>query len=124
MNVDNLKFRVWDKAERKMLLWDTSEFLRNNFYRLLADKANKYEFMMWSGQLDDLGAEVYEGDIIRMLNYKCPPNVVQFIPSAFVRVYSINNKTYTNLLGAKCKMIGNIHQHALVINKEKQTPPA
>ncbi len=112
-----IKFRAWDKQQKKMLFdtlggisKDGSIFLGNEGYF-------KGILMQFTGLKDKNGVEIYEGDIIRSgslkLNFKIEFGMVS---QGFYAV-PLNRRKYTSiLLGRmavicyKLEIIGNIYE--------------
>ena len=64
--MNNIKFRVWDKEENKMISGDSfafEEYVPLN--DLFHNNSKQFIFMQYTGAYDIYGKDIYEGDIIR-----------------------------------------------------------
>lgn len=72
--MNNLKFRVWDKANKEMLKIDFIDFFLEEIRVLENDgscfsmKFSDVEIMQSTGLFDKSGVEIFEGDIVQYLD--------------------------------------------------------
>jgi len=67
-----LKFRAWDKWQKKMLAPHDGDFIG---WHGPSNWKSCYEVMQFTGLLDSAGVEIYEGDIVRHKYYTAPQKV-------------------------------------------------
>lgn len=120
-----IKFRAWDKTRKTMLrveLWDFNKGVDNvdkdgkGYY---TENFENLEIMQFTGLLDKLGKEIFEGDIVK---YKTEDNhefaeEVVFENGAF---YPISEDCYEDQT-EDFEVIGNIYENANLL-QDNQKP--
>lgn len=131
-----IKFRVWDKQEKKMLQWGSGVIAINHQLSVETVPSGKLlkhsdiELMQFTGLLDANDREIYEGDIVLTENeqqgaHPCEESyegVVTYQGDAFHIVQSHDTYTPTlkNITIQHIEVIGNIYENSNLINEVKQ----
>jgi uncharacterized phage protein (TIGR01671 family) len=135
-----IKFRVWDRQERK---WDTPAeedvhvdedgkicvpyYDKEGTFLYSVDESSRHSVMEYTGLKDKNGKRIYEGDIVRIDGLKTNPFMVKFGPfkdrsdAGYSTIdsygwYYSSDKLEFNLRNAEVgdtsvvEIIGNIHQ--------------
>lgn len=115
-----IKFRGWDKAEKRMLyrtIWDRNWYATpyndkdgcHCIRGITPDDKPRLILMQFTGLLDSEGVEIYEGDIVRISPLDMQPYVcdVKFKEGAFVdhHGWTIPSKPYL------IEVVDNIYEH-------------
>ncbi len=124
--MEEIKIRVWDKEENRMISGDRFAFEEyaplNDLFR---NNSKKFDFMLYTGYKDINGKEIYEGDIIERTD-KTPVaglynekeiGVVEYKNAQFVlktgqdSYYEISYDGIFFTHMADYKVIGNIYEN-------------
>lgn len=122
----DIKFRAWDKAEKRMVLPENAIGWKIHFSGSVDYKGSwatgDLILMQYTGLKDKNGKEIYEGDVVvgEKGNYQCRvQGVVKYGGLAFAYVGktdegenwfdTITSPTWTT--DSRIKVIGNIHEN-------------
>lgn len=123
------KFRAWEKKLKEMITVSTIDFRKG---MINTDSLWRYfhevELMQYTGLTDKNGREIYEGDILRLLNSDVLCEVVYETPS-FCRRWL--NPKVSNVRGVEIEsmahnthvayeVIGNIYEHKQLLEEYKK----
>ena len=117
-----IKFRAWDKKDNSMIinpifLYDRSgirySMSQESEYLWETDRyANAYEWMQYTGLLDNHGVEIYEGDIVS--GYIFGICEVRYYKNAFV-LWSVDEDFSRSYACESIEVIGNICENPELI---------
>ena len=123
-----LKFRAWDKIEKRFFYPDKGYqghyvlTLNGQFQNLQnGSGGDEYVVQQWTGEFDKNKKEIYEGDIIRsysaeFINENYEGEVV-FVDATFD--VKISDKEYAGLWsGDDIEVVGNIFENSELLNNE------
>ena len=111
-----IKFRAWNASERKM----TTPFTWVNESNLLSTcmcSAPTHELMQFTGMRDNDDKDIYEKDILGDRN-GCVW-LVSFLEGKFIAHSPNNVYDFVNLDDYLFCVVGNIHQHAHLLEQNK-----
>lgn len=124
-----IKFRAWDRLTKTMF---EPMDLRSSYARLNGFGSQGYELMQYTGLKDKNGKEIYEGDIVKIHNYK--ETWKRGEPKIDWRVFEIRWNRYlwsfnnsviskpladydtTDLMPYDIEIIGNIYENPELLN--------
>ena len=119
-----IKFRVWDKGLKQMIYLSEPEVVNDDFSAIVfklrdyfasafsSDKMEDLELMQYTGLKDKNGREIYEGDIVTMIDeFRRIPvlGVVRWDEKncAFV----LSESYSSHLLNETIEVLGNIYEN-------------
>lgn len=123
----DIKFRAWNKIEKKMYFWDKEPYLSffiGDYGDRLANafkEANATEFMQYTGISDMEATEIYEGDIIDYVSWRFRNGKYSSwtLPSRrqFPKIVKWNEKraAFNIIRSQHYKVIGNIYENPELI---------
>lgn len=132
-----IKFRAWDKKEKKMVLAVTLFLEENNYiefytgeystdmeigertYHRKALEESEYELMQFTGLKDKNGKEIYEGDIVKSHNgriWEVKIGMYQYLDQyPCIGVYAEGENCQYPMGDGNWEIIGNIYENSELI---------
>ena len=127
-----IKFRAWNKHNKKMYykvmvgMWGSKEVMDDENYTvcMLYEYSNDnpkigewlhfepyddIELMQYTGHKDKNGKEIYEGDIVKLFEYKVIDNII--LPEEIVTINDIRVGCDTLRPSQYMEIIGNIYEN-------------
>lgn len=125
-----LKFRAWDKVRKKMFYKLAIESGVNEINAWFGDRfsAKYWTFMQYTGIKDKNGKEIYEGDVVRQVNYRSDRGVsgrkyvIEWKPfNASFGLRWVNHDFWLsfNQTRHNVEVIGNIYENPELVGGEK-----
>jgi len=122
-----IKFRAWDKEERKMVSdFDIEATSGDPVINESQSDPRDLIVMQYTGLLDKNGKEIYEGDIVKSTAFNA--SEVRFKHGAFIIGYHRGSSTAVRPMllqnnavdkAGRLEIIGNIYQNPGLITKQK-----
>ena len=114
-----IKFRAWNKEEKKMFYRDIVILFRGGWHTEL-DKlpildSENAELMQFTGLKDKHGKEIYEGDILGNLKESILPAdnvIVEFVHGCFIPFQIVINEK-------RWEVLGNIYENPELFDKSE-----
>ena len=115
-----IKFRVWDNDLEIMSYSDAEIFITFSDDGIcigyeIDDEIDDYELMQYIGLKDKNGKEIYEGDMVKLFEYKVIDNIV--LPEEIVTINDIRKGCDTLRPSQYMEVIGNIYENPELLEK-------
>ena len=118
-----IKFRLWDKENKRMLYYDNDIVPNMTLNGVLVDDNNsnvsyKYDIMQSTGLRDKNGVEIYKGDIVKTSEHYPLINESIIVEVIFNRgSYCLATGTIpSTLIPEMCEVIGSIYENKELVN--------
>lgn len=121
-----IKFRAWDKNKKRYSRQDEQSFLvennENESYNV-ASVSFGCELEQFTGVYDEVGNEIYEGDIVMVYPYKLEEisffGLVEYKESFGFRVHV--NDEFIGTTDLSLTVVGNIHENKEILDEFTRT---
>jgi uncharacterized phage protein (TIGR01671 family) len=114
---NRFKFRVWSPSAKK--LYDWIDILNDDMPVIFQE--DKEYLMQSTGMKDDIGKEIYEGDIVVSKHYHGDRLIIEWDKNTFSFIYrDIATKKYNRIDvrdDVYVQIIGNIYENSELLTK-------
>jgi uncharacterized phage protein (TIGR01671 family) len=120
-----IKFRAWSKQNKLMHYVDkfssNPQLMTWNGIVYKQGVVQDYEMLQYTGLKDKNGEEIYEGDVVNIVDFNTQNYRVEFINGTFLLRYgyaNIENRYPEDVnYGSDVEVIGNIYENELLESK-------